>query len=209
MGGLRDLHTISLLPPEIRQQQQSRRKELVILLGALLVLCLALTTWGLLTLAVAGARSELQLMTGYQEELEGKVAALKKYEDQQNQINQLADELQVAFGTSPDWERLMVDIGLNIPEGIWFTDFVASYTQNKQEQNEGYGELTIRGWAQSNLYLMHWFNQMKGIPWLAGAECKFSLRGAMEDMSAIQFEIRSGLNPDVLPLATGGGIIYQ
>lgn len=200
------LKNISLLPPEIKAQRQIRRRRTLYFLGSSLVLLIFLGINAALTVGAVQVRAEARALQERRAELGKEVSAYKPYADMQASLTKADKIARQAMGTPPDYKVIMAGIGLYIPEGVWLTDFTASYKTDEKGKSQvkagqtdsttvpaqpAAGELMVRGWTSSHPKVARWLEDIRSVPGLTDVSCQFSSEEELNGLPMIKFEIKA------------------
>ncbi len=136
--------------------------------------------------------------------LENEISLLRKYEELQNQVIFVNNTFNKIMAKIPDWEGMLVNVGLNIPEGVYLTDVTA--TQNTAGENPIGGDLLIRGYASNNALVASWLEEIRDISGINGANLSFVSKRTIDNQEVVQFEIKATVKPGEYdqPFSKGG-----
>jgi cell division protein FtsB len=158
-------NNISLLPPETRFEQRSRRQLRLVLLCSGLAILVFLCIYGLLIYHTSQENLEVSRLQEQKAEIANKAAAYQQYGDLKAEVDSLEKLNADAAGLTPDWYYILAEVGSNIPDGVWLTDYTSIFVQEQVQKSdessaegntEGaaatalQGELTIQGKALSH-----------------------------------------------------------
>ena len=200
---------ISLLPPEIKVQRLMQRRRSLCLLGSSLAVMVLLCIYIVLTAVTMHVRAETRVLQEQRGALPGEALKYKQYADLQVKLKQTEKLAQQAWGTPPDYKVIMAGIGLYIPDGVWLTDFTASYMTNEKTAAQtaaktaavpASGNLVVQGWATSHREVASWLVDIRSVPGLTDIVCQYSSEEDLNGQPLVKFEI----NANVLP-----GVPYQ
>lgn len=191
---------ISLLPPEIKVQRLMQWRRSLCLLGSSLAVMVLLCIYIVLTAVTMHVRAETRVLQEQRGALPGEALKYKQYADLQVKLKQTEKLAQQAWGTPPDYKVIMAGIGLYIPDGVWLTDFTASYMTNEKTAPQtaavpASGKLVVQGWATSHREVASWLVNIRAVPGLTDIVCQYSSEEDLNGQPLVKFEI----NANVLP----------
>ena len=126
---------ISLLPPETRFEQSSRRQLRLLLLGSGLMILVFLCIYGLLIYLTSQENLEVSRLQEQKAEIANKAAAYQQYGDLKAEVDSLEKLNADAAGLTPDWYYILAEVGSNIPDGVWLTDYTSIFVQEQVQQS--------------------------------------------------------------------------
>jgi len=174
------LDHISLLPPEffVIKRTQSRNKKLIIIFSALF--CVTFLAFMILTILTSGIQTELRIVEERLTDVQGKIAKLREYEEQQAEIELMQSILEEAIGFNPGFPGIIVEIGKTVPEEVAISKILAKYSYDKARNEEGElipGSATLQ--IHAELYgnpevLSYWADRIKQIDKVRDAQYIYS-----------------------------------
>ncbi|MBS3968846.1 MAG: PilN domain-containing protein [Clostridia bacterium] len=197
------MNNVSLLPPEIKLYRQSRQKmkfySFILIIGFMVLLLIYFS----LIFANVQTRSELTVLRNEKIILENEISILKKYEQMQEQVIYLNRTFEKIMERVPDWEGVLLDIGFNIPDGVWLTDITATHSTTSESIG---GDLLIRGIGANNLLVAAWLEEIRVMSFVNNANINFVSKRIVDNHEVIQFEIKVAVKPGVYysPFLKGG-----
>jgi len=209
------LNNISLLPPEIKLYKQSRQKMMNYSFAFIIGLMVLLIIYFVLIFANVQANSELNKLKKDRATLDSEIQVLGKYEDLQQQVIFVNQTFEKIMNNVPDWDDLLVNIGLNIPDGVWLTDMTATQSKSKtKNEDEGEGEgksttggdLLVRGLAINNSLIASWLDEIQKISHVQNANISFASKRVVDNQNVIQFEIKASITPGEYEIPFSKGV---
>jgi Tfp pilus assembly protein PilN len=207
-------NNISLLPPETRFEQRSRRQLRLVLLCSGLAILVFLCIYGLLIYLTSPDNLEVSRLQEQKAEIANKAAAYQQYGDLKAEVDSLEKLNADAAGLTPDWYYILAEVGSNIPDGVWLTDYTSIFVQEQVQKSdessaegntEGaaatalQGELTIQGKALSHKEVAILLDNLHNVQGLDDIRCQFSTEEMLGERKIYGFEIKASL-----PVEKGG-----
>ncbi len=199
------MNNISLLPPEIKAQHQTRRQLKIYILCSCLALIIFLGIYVWMIYLTNQQHEDVCRLQEQKAKLQQEAVSYQKYGDLKNRVDALEKMNNQALGVTPNWYFILAEVG-NIPDGLWLTDYTASYKivekeKSKDEKGGGpsQGELTIRGKAFTHKQVASLLVRMHKIPGLEDIRCHYSEEKDEQDQQLMDFEIIASL-----PVQKGG-----
>ncbi|MTV49386.1 hypothetical protein GJ688_10390 [Heliobacillus mobilis] len=125
---------INLLPPEIvaLQKNKQEKRKILMILGILAVIFIC--SYGTLFILTQRTQTELEQIHNERIQLDQRVQLYEPYTKALQEIQAIQGIADRALGTPPNWSKLLIDIGINIPDDVWITDMHAIYNGNSGQQ---------------------------------------------------------------------------
>jgi len=178
-------------------------------------LMVLLIIYFVLIFANVQANSELNKLKKDRATLDSEIQVLGKYEDLQQQVIFVNQTFEKIMNNVPDWDDLLVNIGLNIPDGVWLTDMTATQSKSKtKNEDEGEGEgksttggdLLVRGLAINNSLIASWLDEIQKISHVQNANISFASKRVVDNQNVIQFEIKASITPGEYEIPFSKGV---
>ncbi|MGM0652787.1 MAG: PilN domain-containing protein [Bacillota bacterium] len=179
---------VSLLPPEIKTKKQQERKQGIIIRIALLLFVIVLVIYAFLLVSSIMARSDLEALRSERELLENQAAALEEYEILYNEMNDAEIRLNQAMGEAPPWGRLIQDLGMTLPPGVWLSDLSVNFSEES-------GSFNMRGWAYTHSGVAEMREELEKMDQLTDFRVQVSTETTYDGQEAVQFVLDAVLLP--------------
>lgn len=121
--------------------------------------------------------------------LENEILVLKQYEDLQNQVIYVNNTYEKIMANFPDWQDILVNIGMRIPDSVWLTDLTT--TNNTSDENPTGGNILIKGSALNNALVASWVEEIRAIPYINEANLTSATKKTIDNQEVVQFEIKA------------------
>lgn len=169
-------------------QYRARRKKRLIIIGGIALVAVLFVAYIVLLFAVTGPLRQLETLQERRADVEAKTEELRQYGELKLEIDAVEETVVQAMGEVPHWRLLLEDIGRNIPEGVWLTDFYGDYGDNSNE-------LVLTGWAHNRGLVANWLDKLEGIEMLEEVRFQSSAKGEYENVTHVDFEITAVIQP--------------
>ncbi|RJX22877.1 MAG: hypothetical protein C4575_00095 [Desulforudis sp.] len=194
------LRNISLPALDIGMVRETARNWRPYLLGMGVLLMLFLGVWGALASATIKAQANVRDLQERRVVVEREVATLQEYADIEVRAVSAEKLVQQALGTNPDWQALLTSIGRDLPNGVWITEFTASYKAGSgatqaDTATAGSGELLLRGWGANHAEVATWVDGIAVLPGLADVRYQFTSKDKVDGRDVVRFEVKTTLLP--------------
>lgn len=176
------MYSVSLLPSEYRMLITSARRKGRMLLIAILIMILLASVYLVLTAKMVQKDGELEKMQLQNALLDKKIAELTDLENMNIEANSKLRKVISAYGTHPDWESLIAELGNSVPDSIGLTYLGMTYAN-------GSGQCSVQGTARDNQSISEWMKELKAIPGIDDVKYNFSSWLEEASGSSVQFEL--------------------
>lgn len=161
--------SISLLPKEFRQLDALRKKQahLLILFGTVSLSLLLIM--GIVSINGRTARHQLDNTLAYKQLLEQQLHSLAPFEEPYERLVTLNEIMKQIESEQVGWIRLLHQIGVQTPQGVWLTDFHGSPSDSGKVI-----EIVLKGRALDHLQVAQFLKQLENTPSLSDVKCLYS-----------------------------------
>ncbi len=189
---------VSLLPPEIKTKRQQERKQGTIVRIALLLFVVVLAVYAFLLVSSIMVSSELEALLTERKSLENQAAALEEYEVLYNEMSNAESRVNQAMGEAPLWDKLMQDLGMTLPPGVWLSDLSVNFSEET-------GGFNMRGWAYTHSGVAEMREEVEKMDQLTNLRVQVSTETTYDGQDAAQFVLDAALLPGSPFLETDNG----
>lgn len=174
------MYTVNLLPIEYRNYQLVMKRNnriFLVMLIAVVALAVVLVT----SIAISAIYAEqLDTIMENNAELAEQIDALTVIEELQSEADRMAASISQTAGLSPDWEKLLAEIGNAVPPTIVLDSISAGYTAEKNS-------ITIKGKTdvlEDFTAMLDYFSRIEGI-----GEIHFKYSGDQAKPGSVSFQV--------------------
>lgn len=178
------MYKISLLPDEYRMLHQASRKKDKGLMIFIVIMLALFMTYLCITILTSAKGRELEKITGKNQAIANRITGINELVALRNEAQSLSDMASSAYGTSPEWDVLLTEIGNTVPDGIGLTNMILSYSDDN-------GNCVVQGVASSHQSLTDWIRSLEETNKTGEIKCSF----AQENQEFVEFEISFTLLP--------------
>jgi len=190
------LDYVSLLPPEIKQRRIEEQRQNKILRIAVIVLVALLVVYAFMLVTSMLTRSTLESLRDEREELEQQAAALEEYAELYEEMQSAEETLNQAMGNVPDWNVLLLDLGLALNPESSLTDLSLNYVyENDDDNNGGSGSLDMSGWSYSHGNVSDVLERVQKLEQLEDVRLEGSSSTTINNRPAAEFTIDATILP--------------
>lgn len=165
------LARVNLLPPEIRDADRLRVIQASLVGGVVLATALVAVLAAAAAQGASDARAELLTAQGARAEMDRQVAELAPVRQVFADVERAETMVTAARASEVPWSRLLNDLSLVIPDGVWVETVAVSGpgggTPAQADATASYGTVTYTGRGRSHDHVAAWLEALATQPGLA------------------------------------------
>lgn len=182
------MYSISLLPYEYRMLAHSARRKNILLLYALTFLIALTGVYLLLSENVLEKEKDLNDIIEQNKMVSNQISELINLEEVNRKANVLLNQAVKAYGSNPEWSRLISALGNTVPPTAGLDNVIMNYAGDR-------GECIIQGTARDHQAVSLWMNQLEAMEGIEKINLNLSTRMEEDPSGFIQFELNLSLLP--------------
>jgi len=195
------MYNVSLLPYQYKELYKQARKKDYTLLAAVAIMCVLIFAYFILSVIAAGKDTILKDSKEINAMLDQQISSLKEVDELNKKVSNMSDKVQKATGKTPDWVRLISEIGNTVKPNATINTIKMSYTDNPNDgsENTKNSKTKNEGLITCKVYdintLAHLLKELEGISGID--QIKFSILNEVisQNDRAITVEINFRLLP--------------
>ncbi|OWZ84639.1 PilN domain-containing protein [Natranaerobius trueperi] len=189
------MHSISLLPSEIKQTREKNKKYFTI---GTIIFIIALLCSGLLFflfLHVDNVKNQVDSTKQNITIVESEIEELQKYRNSYKQITEITEVMEKTHGEVPNWQKTMIQIGETIPMKTWLNVLSMQYDDSVDNP---LGILTIEAYTFDYKELTTWLKSLNNTDEINNIEYEFLKKIYDEDMdfAIYTYEIKAKVDTE-------------
>jgi len=183
-----NMEYVSLLPPRVKEKRQNERRQAILVRVMIAFFILVLIIYAFLLVSSMLTRSNINTLRTEREVLETQAAMLQPYADLFDRVNAAESRLNLAMGSAPSWNDLLLDLANTLTPGTWLSDLTMNYSGDE-------GVFNLRGWAFSHANISEMIDHLQAMEQLSDIRLQMSSEIELEGSKVIQFAVEALLLP--------------
>ncbi len=183
------MYNVSLLPKEYRMIHTNTRRKNIALVASMIIMAVLFVVYLILAIVLSGKRAELDGLKAQNSAMRVQINSLAELKTLNEEVTLNLADVNKAIGTSPDWDKLIVQIGNTAPPTISVQNYSIEY---EPETNIGIGSIT--GTAANYDTVSLWLVTLKEVEDISNITFKYSSKTSDDENSLVGFEINFIVN---------------
>jgi Tfp pilus assembly protein PilN len=184
------MRQINLLPSEIAARRRARQITVLLAAGGLALVAVLAIVFIVESARLSGEKSKLEQARAANARLEGRVAQLGQFSQQQTTLRNKQRLLSTLTTNEVRWSVVLADVSLVIPTDVWLTNLSGSVQAQlgaPAAAGSSLGTIQMSGNTFTHLDVAKWLTRIAGVDGFAFPYLSLSTKAVLEGQEVVEF----------------------